>query len=87
MLRMELFNSLSSGAARAVALLLHPRKTKIERNRSFLFSLGWSRESDLNRRPAAYKAAALPAELSRREIIIARFEVFLWKNGLWKTLQ
>ena len=29
------------------------------------FSLGWSRESDLNRRPAAYKAAALPAELSR----------------------
>ena len=41
------------------------------------FSLGWSRESDLNRRPAAYKAATLPAELSRHLIYYSIFFAFL----------
>ena len=39
----------------------------------------WSRLSDLDRRPAAYKAIALPAELSRHENIIDYFNVF-WKR-------
>lgn len=37
----------------------------------FFNFLSWSRVSGLNRRPAAYKAAALPAELTRHEIIIS----------------
>ena len=46
----------------------------------FLAIFSWSRESDLNRRPAAYKAAALPAELSRRNIYY--ITVFLLANIL-----
>ena len=37
----------------------------------------WSRKSDLNRRPAAYKAAALPTELLRRKVIISYFCVIM----------
>ena len=33
----------------------------------------WSREPGLNWRPAAYKAAALPTELSRRFLILSFF--------------
>ena len=33
----------------------------------------WSRESDLNRRPAAYKAAALPTELSRLVFLVYHY--------------
>ncbi len=44
---------------------------------AFLEQKKWSRKSDLNRRPAAYKAAALPTELLRRSVIISYFYVIM----------
>ena len=54
-------------------LKLYNKKTNPLPARGFLMTKKWSRKSDLNRRPAAYKAAALPTELLRRNSYILNY--------------